>query len=66
LFLSIFFFNNAGVRCQEETEASGQETACNELCRVDNSTKKADGFLFSVIGLLTPDTIDIVLFKELN
>jgi hypothetical protein len=38
----------SGVRCQEETEASAKKT--------DNSGKKADSFLPSVIGLLTPDT----------
>jgi len=55
-FLSILFFNNTGVRCQEDSEASAQKTACDELSRVGDSRKKADGFLPSVIGLLTPDT----------
>jgi hypothetical protein len=60
------FFSNTGVRCQEDTEASAQKTAGDEpigrelraerLSRVDDSRKKADGFLPSVIGLLTPDT----------
>jgi hypothetical protein len=46
----------SGVGCQEDTEVSAQRTACDELSRVDGSRKKADGFLPSVIGLLTPDT----------
>jgi hypothetical protein len=46
----------SGVRCQENTEASAQKT--------DDSKKNADGFLHSVIGLLTPETIDTVLFKD--
>jgi hypothetical protein len=58
LLISIFFFNNTGFRCQEDTEACAQKT--------DDSRKKAEGFLPSVIGFLTPDTIDIALFKELN
>jgi hypothetical protein len=48
----------SGVGCQEDTEAFAQKT--------DDSKKKAEGFLPSVIGFLTPDTIDIALFKELN
>jgi len=55
----------SGVRCQENTEASAQKTACDErfgrepfchepfdhelmvegLSRVDDSRKKADGYL---------------------
>jgi hypothetical protein len=56
----------SGVRCQEDTEACAQKTACDEpfepelaaeaLSRVDDSRKEADGFLPSVIGFLTPDT----------
>jgi hypothetical protein len=38
----------SGVGCQEDTAAREKKT--------DDSRKKADGFLPSVIGLLTPDT----------
>jgi hypothetical protein len=46
----------SGFRCQENTEDSAQKT--------DDSGKKADCFPPSVICLLTPETKDIVLFKN--
>jgi len=60
LLLSIFFFNNTGVGCQvSDNRWQKTETVCpmsSVIC-----------FLCSVLWiLLTPDTIDIVLFKELN
>jgi hypothetical protein len=54
----------SGVGCQEDIEASTKNTACEELSRVDDRRKKADGFLPLGIGLLTPDTIDTVLFID--
>jgi hypothetical protein len=71
----------SGVGCQEDTEASVQKTACDEpfgrelraerLSRVDDTRKRAQGFLPSVIRFtetrhLTPETINIVFVKELN
>ncbi len=52
----LLFFNNTGVRCQQDTEVSVKKTARDKLSRVDDNRKKADSFLPSVIGLLTPDT----------
>jgi hypothetical protein len=64
--LSIFFFNNTGVGCQENKEASTQPVTNSPAVRsgpkgsveskTENIGQKPDGCLPPAIYLLTPET----------